>query len=520
MAKCTYLTASWKRCDKEAVPGSPYCQEHQKMVSAAMQSKNPAGSLRATELAAGAGQPGKPQTQRIEYVFPAQPKSIIVGVIFLIIGIFLLMFLLNAVKISGKTAWELIWTNIYPFIVPILAYGEVASFAIILGIGVMIIIALYRVRTGILGRLGSLFSGLNTLVWIPNGILIFLFIATLVSPYAPSQMYCFITSAGDLARCSEQQQQPPGPAEQGVFESPMRTEYGTYDFVNSRTIPLNNPTAGQKYYPTVSLRPNANYDSDINGVVINMAGVTVKNQTVNFVGTSCTPSNTCTISKNLPITNNFESSSAIPCDGKSMTLYSQINYPIDGARNGYKVRIVRSQEDLGMSLADDIGKASKIYGPVDFALGFAPSQHVVIPKSGTGKVIVYVYASNEYRGIATIKNVRLVQEPEKSGNKIYKLNLVGCDPVTPSVNEDKGNIYYNFGNQVQIKSSQTYQTEWDWGTASSSITKKEQITCTFEIPFSLQGTSDYYKTITFHVGGSYTYSEEVSSGLLGIYGTC
>lgn len=518
MAKCTYLTSSWKRCDKEAISGSPYCQEHQKMVSAAMQSKNPAGSLRATELAAGAGQPGKPQTQRIEYVFPTQPKNVIISLIFLAIGAFLLMFLLNTVKISGKTVEQLIWANVYPFIAPILAYGEIASFAIILGIGVIIIIALYRVRTGILGRLGSLFSSLNTLVWIPNGILIVLWIATIYSPYATTQLYCFLTSY-DMTRCSELEQ-PTGSAEQGVFESPMRTEYGTYDFVNNRVIPLNNPTAGQNYYPTISLRPNTNYDSDITGVVINMAGVTVKNETVNFVGTSCTPSNTCTISKNLPITNNFESSSAIPCDGKSMTLYSQINYPIDGARNGYKVRIVRSQEDLGTSLANDIGKASKIYGPVDFTLGFAPSQHVVIPKSGTGKVIVYVYASNEYRGIATIKNIRLVQEPEKSGNSVYKLNLVGCDPVTPSISEDRGNIYYNFGNQVQIKSSETYQTSWDWGTTSSSVAKKEQITCTFEIPFSLQGTSDYYKTITFHVGGSYSYSEEVQSESLGIYGTC
>jgi hypothetical protein len=489
------------------------------MVSAAMQSKNPAGSLRATELAAGAGQPGKPQTQRIEYVFPTQPKNVIISAIFFAIGVFLLMFLLNTVKISGKNVGQLIWANVYPFIAPIFAYGEIAGFAIILGIGVIIIIALYRVRTGILGKLGSLLSGLNTLAWIPNGILIVLWIATIYSPYAPTQLYCFLTSY-DMKRCS-QQEQPTGSAEQGVFESPMRTEYGTYDFVNNKVIPLNNPTAGQNYYPTISLRPNTNYDSDINGVVINMAGVTVKNETVNFVGTSCTASNTCTISKNLPITNSFESSSSIPCDGKSMTLYSQINYPIDGARNGYKVRIVRSQEDLGMSLANDIGKASKIYGPVDFNLGFAPSQHVVIPKSGTGKVIVYVYVSNEYRGVATIKNVRLVQEPERSGNSVYKLNLVGCDPITPSVNEDKGNIYYNFGNQVQIKPSETYQTSWDWGTTtSSSLAKKEQITCTFEIPFSLQGTSDYYKTITFHVGGSYSYSEEVQSESLGIYGTC
>jgi hypothetical protein len=175
-----------------------------------------------------------------------------------------------------------------------------------------------------------------------------------------------------------------------------------------------------------------------------------------------------------------------------------------------------------MSLEDDIGKASKIYGPVDLYLGFSPPQHVVIPKSGTGRVTVYIYAENKYEGVASLQNIKLVQQPEGSDKSKYKLNLVSCSPVMPtSISQDsKGDIYYIFDRQVDIKPTVVQESPWQWGGPQTTTEiEKSKITCTFEIPFTL-GEGEYYKTITFNIYGSYTYSEEKSAEPLQVWGSC
>jgi len=447
----------------------------------------------------------------------------IVGMMLLAVGWLVFLFLMNFVKIGPNlTIGQFIWSYVSQALELTEGYEYFIGFILVFIIGIGFLIAIFRSGRHVFRNFADLVTMLNATLWMANGILITTWIAMNLFNLAPTQISCFF-AGGDITACSTQQQ-PVGSAEQGVFESPMKIDYGLWDYENKRIISLTNPTTGQKYYPAILLQPKTDYESDVNGVVINMVGKTAADETVDFAGKSCTSESTCTIDKDnkIPIADTFESSDAIPCGSRFLTLYSQIYYPVEGARNGYHVRLVRSDDDLGTSLASDIGKASKIYGPVDFALGFSPGQHVVIPKSGMGEVIVYIYASNEYRGVASLKNIMLTQEPERSGSDVYKLNLVSCDPIMPSTTQDsKGNIYYTFDTPIDLKPTQQYQTGWDWGSVSTTSTvKKSQITCTFQIPFSLRETSSYFKTVTFDVGGSYTYSEEIQSDPLTVWDTC
>jgi len=512
MADLGERCALCKEKPKWKLGGIPYCDKHYKE---AVSRLNP--TVATSQPSKGGRVQEIKQTIKQNFKLPASPKSVFVGIIGFIIGILFLQYLLGTVKWGDETVGELISANIYPFIEPIISIGPGLWLLAIIAFVVVIVFLIFR--GGISEGFNNIFNivmSLEAPIWAMIAVLLVYVGFNYFVPGGVTQLQCASTNGWDLTKCNQEQQNPVANAEQGVFESPVRITYSGIK-----------PTGGEIYELPVELQPNTNYKSNAEGVVIELAGKTDKGQLIDFTGNLCTQTSACTINRDNTIRVDFASSEPLPCDSKFINLYSHVYYPMESMRNGYQIRIIRSDDDLKASLASDISKASTIYGPVNFYLGFSPGPQVVIPKSRTGEVTVYIYATNEYRGIASVNNIKLIQELG-GDNGLYKLNLISCNPIMPSVSQDKNNLYYVFDRQVEIKPAQSTQFQWNWqsplDTGSSQATstaETSQIACKFEIPFSLEGTGSAFKTITFHVGGSYSYSEETPSETIPILkGSC
>ena len=517
------MTSSWNRCNKEAVGNTGYCKDHLKLVTGALQTKNPAEALRAAEKSAQQSRLERVKSgtqnivQTIRYSMPVSASKILGLIIAIAIGAVILNYLLGTVMIGDQTAWQWLVAKITPIIEQILFLSPTLLYFLIIGTPTIIFLIIVRYGN-IAQNFYNLLLVLFVAVWLPDLLLAGYWAANSYT-LGQAQIQC-VFATGDVNKCTANKE-PVANAEAGVLESPFTIKFGIYDIGTKTVTPPDSATAGQEYSLGMVLEPKTDYDPKVEGVVINVIGKNDRGETINFAGDYCTSLSPCTTNKDFPITDTLYSAGPIPCGSKFLTLYSQVNYYIEGAREGYHVRIIRSQEYQSMSLQDDIGKASKIYGPVNLYLGFS-SQHVVIPKTGTGKVTVYIFAENKINGVASLKNLRVVQQPEKSDVNKYKLNLVSCSPVMPTSisQDDNGDVHYIFDREVEINPTAVQESPWQWGGSQTTTeVEKSKITCTFEIPFTLD-ESDYYKTMTFNIYGSYTYSEQKSTESVQVWGAC